>query len=555
MIRDWRMRGLVAVFALTVGAAQLRADSAELHNTTGLAFFYQNKDNEAFAEFVAALQKDPSFAQPHFNLGRLFERQKRYEEAARQYKDALQLDPTLAAAKEGLERMNTALAARGKPTAGASAAPLVGLSPAAQQQQLDAVKALIGQGDSNEARRRLELLLGSDPNNVEVLRNLGEMALNRADWLQAIQLYGRLKVVEPGVPDHSWKLASVYLRIDRLTEGQREIERAIQLRPTESEYFQVLGQIHERAGRQSEAYTAYNEAARLNPSNRGALGRATELSNKLGLYYYNAGVFFFQQQAWGKARDNLKKALEKGNLNPEQAAIAQQYLIIAEFSLAKVGEQIKAIQEERAFVEKGQVQRRILVPEAEGLPNSSPAGSYVDFIGWIVSHKENAGTSEILATRNFREVENREHRIRDGEDNEGGFRSNARMAEWFLVVTPRPLPNDPRVAPSSRIRVRGKLGKSTFLRNPYNFVYSQRPQPTVSADYVEIVRERRNTQNFEEFDRGNRQFAGEIERRVDKSRPRPPVNTPPGLSGPLKIDFLRYNEEQLKNLDSVSSGL
>src|SRR5207244_388315 len=144
-------------------------------------------------------------------------------------------------------------------------------------------------------------------------------------------------------------------------------------------YFQLMGQIHERAGRQSEAFNAYNEASRLDPSNRGAMGRASDLSNKLGLYYYNAGVFYFQQQAWGKARENLKKAIEKGNLNPEQAAIAQQYLIIAEFSLAKVGEQIRAIQAERDFVQKGPTERNISIPETEGRPASNPSGSFVDF--------------------------------------------------------------------------------------------------------------------------------------------------------------------------------
>jgi hypothetical protein len=74
----------------------------------------------------------------------------------------------------------------------------------------------------------------------------------------------------------------------------------------------------------------------------------------------------------------------------------------------------------------------------------------------------------------------------------------------------------------------------------------------VSADYIEIVRERRNTFDFEEFERGDRFIIGERERRVDRVQPRPAVNTPPGLAGPLKIDFLRYNEEQLKTLDSVS---
>lgn len=549
-----KVRIFAVAMVLTLASVPVWADSAELHNTSGLAFFYQGKDNEAFAEFVAALQKDPSFAQPHFNLGRLFERQKRYDEALRQYKDALQLDPTAIAAKEAIGRMEQALAGQGRPAAqprpGTSAAPP--LSPAAQAEQLAAVKNLIGQGDAGEARRRLEVLLSANPNDVEVLKQLGEMAVNRADWLAAVQVYGKLKTIEPGVPEHCAKLATVYLRIDRVEAALREVERAIQLKPTDSSYFQLMGQIYERAGRQSEAFNAYNESARLDPANRGSLGRASELSNKLGLYYYNAGVFYFQQQAWGKARENLKKALEKGNLNPEQAAIAQQYLIIAEFSLAKVADQIKSIQAEREFLNRGAVGPRRLVPEVEGRPASNPEGSYVDFTGWVVSRKDNATSSEIIATKNFREVENREQRVRDGEENEGGFRSNTRMSEWFLITTPRTLPSDPRIAPSSRVKVRGKLGTAQTLRNPYNFTYSQANQPTVQADWIEFVRELRTTNSgFEEFDTGDRSVIGERERRVNRGQPRIPVNTPPGLSGPLRIDFLRYTEEQLRNLESV----
>lgn len=549
-----KVRIFAVAMALTLASVPVWADSAELHNTSGLAFFYQGKDNEAFAEFVAALQKDPSFAQPHFNLGRLFERQKRYDEALRQYKDALQLDPTAIAAKEAIGRMEQALAGQGRPAAqprpGTSAPPP--LSPAAQAEQLAAVKNLIGQGDAGEARRRLELLLSANPNDVEVLKQLGEMAVNRADWLAAVQVYGKLKTIEPGVPEHCAKLATVYLRIDRVEAALREVERAIQLKPTDSSYFQLMGQIYERAGRQSEAFNAYNESARLDPANRGSLGRASELSNKLGLYYYNAGVFYFQQQAWGKAKENLKKALEKGNLNPEQAAIAQQYLIIAEFSLAKVADQIKSIQAEREFLNRGAVGPRRLVPEVEGRPASNPEGSYVDFTGWVVSRKDNATSSEIIATKNFREVENREQRVRDGEENEGGFRSNTRMSEWFLITTPRTLPSDPRIAPSSRVKVRGKLGTAQTLRNPYNFTYSQASQPTVQADWIEFVRELRTTNSgFEEFDTGDRSVIGERERRVNRGQPRIPVNTPPGLSGPLRIDFLRYTEEQLRNLESV----
>ena len=32
------------------------------------------------------------------------------------------------------------------------------------------------------------------------------------------------------------------------------------------------------------------------------------------------------------------------------------------------------------------------------------------------------------------------------------------------------------------------------------------------------------------------------------------MNTSPGLSGPLRIDFLRYKQEQLKNLAFAGTG-
>jgi tetratricopeptide (TPR) repeat protein len=539
---------VAAAVAMGPGAGPARADSAELHNTTGLTYYYQGKDAEAFAEFIRALEKDPSYAQPHFNLGRLFERQKRYDEALRQYRDALQLDGSLVAAKEGIERLQNALTAQGRPSP-VLALPPGGLSASALNEQLEAIRSLVVRGEVAEARNRLEALERLVPANTDVLLLLADLAEKRLDFSRAVELLIRVKTLLPGTPDVSYRLAATYLAMGALDKALAEVERAIQLRPTHAEYYGLMGRIQERMGKPSEAFNAFNEAGRLNPSDIASRRRADKLSTDLGLYYYNAGLFYFQQKSWVKAKEALRRAIDRGNLNPEQMAIAQQYLVVAEFSSARVADEIRKIQEERAFVEKGQVQKRALVPEVEGKPASFPVGRYVDFLGWIVARKDNADTSELIVTKNFREVEVRERRIRDGEDSDGGFRSNARMTEWYVITTPRLLPEDPRIAPSSRVRVRGRLGSSQFIRSPYTFTYSLSPQPTVEADYLEIHRERRNTFGFEEFDTGNRSVIGEIERRVDRVQPRPVINTPPGLSGPLKIDYLRYNAEQLKNLE------
>ncbi|MBI4858854.1 MAG: tetratricopeptide repeat protein [Candidatus Riflebacteria bacterium] len=550
----WRVlsRGVTAVAVAAVvvglGAGALWADSAELHNTTGLAYYYQGKDAEAFAEFVKALDKDPSFAQPHFNLARLFERQKRYEETLRQYKHPLQRDQTLNGAREGIERMETALAARGQaPTP--QPAPSGALSSNAQEDQLTAIRGLMEKGELGEARRRLDALERINPNNVDVLLLLADLTERAGQYDATVGYLQRVKTVVPGRPDISFKLARVLMTMGNHSKALAEVERAIQLNPQQSEYYNLMGDIYTRMGKPSEAYTAFNEASRLNPKNFQARKTADDISGKMGLYYYNAGLFYFHQKSWIKAKDALTRAVEKGNLNPEQMAIAQQYLVIADFSSAKVADQIKAIQAERDLVEKGHVEKRVSVAEAESKPASFPEGRYVDFRGWIVARKDSGNASELIVTKNFREVEVREQKIRDGEDSDGGFRSNSRMVEWYTVFTPRTLPNDPRIAPSSKVRVKGTLGTSQYIRNPYNFIFSQLPQPTVKADYLEFSREQRQTFGFGEYDTGDRSIIGERERRVDRSQPRPPVNTPPGLAGPLKIDFLRYNEEQLRNLD------
>ena len=78
------------------------ATTAQIHNTTGLAYYYQAKFAQAFEEFLSAVQKDPNNVVAHYNLGRIFEKQAKYKDAFVQYQRTLSLDPSHDQARIGL---------------------------------------------------------------------------------------------------------------------------------------------------------------------------------------------------------------------------------------------------------------------------------------------------------------------------------------------------------------------------------------------------------------------------------------------------------------------
>jgi hypothetical protein len=98
------------------------------------------------------------------------------------------------------------------------------------------------------------------------------------------------------------------------------------------------------------------------------------------------------------------------------------------------------------------------------------------------------------------------------------------LKTWFKVITPEPLPKDPRIdtaarrqtradgSGANRIIVQGQLQRPTYLVNPWNKIMGREPQPVVKAtfltfraednlagdyriDYLQLERARSKTQN------------------------------------------------------------
>ncbi len=535
--------GTAAALALLFfSASPLLAESAQLHNNAGLAYYYQGRDDLAYDEFVRALEKDASLASPRYNLGRLFERQGRFDEALEQYRDALQLDPTMIEALRAVERL------QGEDTPEPSVSSVSsGRTPDSElAKEAAAIQRSYDGGDKKAARKRLARLLRANPDSLPLLllkATFDERRGNISGAIRALQLAGK---VSPNSADIALRQAQLLYRAGLFDQAVQEADRASGLNPALAAPYRILGLVSLTKQKPVEANAYFLEATRLDPNDTVSRAQVMKLSKQLGLLHYNAGLYYFQQQDWARSKDELEQAIALGNLAPEQSALAQQYLVIAEFSAARVAEQIGKLQSDRRNEQIGRISKQVRYPEVETSPNIWKQGRHVAYEGFVVSAQPTRdGGSEILVTRNETEFLIGEREAGGNGRFDQSFRSNTEMENWFRVVTPTKLPNDPRIRPTSRIRVEGQLGRPKTVRNPYNRGFSRRPLPTVEATYLEIRREQRLERRASiSLQRDVRGRDSSTQRNpLRSSFPTPRVDTAPGLAGPLKIDYLALPAE------------
>ncbi len=93
-------------------AVQLRPAWAEAHANLAVMLAEVGRLDEAIASYEEALRLRPDYAQAHFNFGSALVQQRRWAEAKAQFAAAVRLAPDSAAAREMLERLESAPPAR-----------------------------------------------------------------------------------------------------------------------------------------------------------------------------------------------------------------------------------------------------------------------------------------------------------------------------------------------------------------------------------------------------------------------------------------------------------
>lgn len=141
-------------------------------------------------------------------------------------------------------------------------------------------------GDIAGARRSLRRALQRDPENSTALSHLGELEIQAGNLNAAVKTLEELARLSPALTEAHLKLASVYFKLGRRAEAEREKQAVEDLRPLVKRYAELrevafvdptdarvrleLGELAKHLRRMDEAKTWFRAAIYLDPENQAA---------------------------------------------------------------------------------------------------------------------------------------------------------------------------------------------------------------------------------------------------------------------------------------------
>lgn len=172
----------------------------------------------------------------------------------------------------------------------------------------ESVFTLFRDGRFSEAEAVCRRQLSTDPDNVELLRMLGILALRSGNNAEAVDMMGRVAAVKPDALTFGL-LGEAYCGLDRFDEAEECCRRSLELKPDLPEVHNHLAAILRHKGRLAEAEAACREALRFDPQNAetyfnlavvlkdrerpeealACYARAAELKPDFPQVYYNLG--------------------------------------------------------------------------------------------------------------------------------------------------------------------------------------------------------------------------------------------------------------------------
>lgn len=181
----------------------------------------------------------------------------------------------------------------------------------------DNIRAYYNAGDAwfdlgrwDEASAFYSAALKIDPNYTGAWSGLGNVALRRRDFAEAIRCYERAIALDPDYIDSISNLGAALWAVGRKEEGLAQLRRLIQLRPDFANAHFNLGTALLMAGDWPAARQSFAQAIRLRPTHAEA--------------HHNLGVVFLQSGSPREAEECFLRALQ---LRPDYPDAVQNLAI------------------------------------------------------------------------------------------------------------------------------------------------------------------------------------------------------------------------------------
>ena len=212
------------------------------------------------------------------------------------------------------------------------------LSPDADGILNDLASAYWFGGAMDKAESMWKRALAVNPNNVEVLSNLGVLALRKKHYPQGAELFQRAIKLRPDEPNPHLNLGETYLKMGLRDQAEPQLRAVVALAPLNSRARNKLGQLLFEEGREDEAEEQFRASVRVEPN---------------ALAYDYLGTINGRRRAWGEAERDFRAALS-----------LEEYDSYAHFGLGDIytltGRKAEALNQYQAGLVKDPTNPRVL---------------------------------------------------------------------------------------------------------------------------------------------------------------------------------------------------
>ncbi|PCJ19851.1 MAG: hypothetical protein COB02_06600 [Candidatus Cloacimonadota bacterium] len=469
------LKTLLFSFIFILSIQIVDSQSAQLINTVGLAYFYKGQYSAAFDEFLRTLRLDPNNTVAHFNLGRIFEKQGRYKDSFVQYQRTLSLDPNHRSARAGYERLirykrQVKLSVKTKDEILEEKIDKKDIrSEVAKEELLERrvrqINELFDQRRYTDARKVIERTIRYYPDNGDLYFHLGRYFYVVDQFVASIKKLKKSLSFGTREEDVANYLIGLdYEQLGDYGRAKRAFQKALDLSPSNSVYYEKLGNVLQKMGRNTAAYRQYKEGIKVNPSNVITRVKLNKISKELSLKTYTQGKLAFERRDYINAKRLLEKSISFQNLNTDQLEEAKSLLTISEYWVKK-NKKVSRIKENQR--KKTQNLRLITKVDFDEAVRSRGIyeGKYIAWSGIVLAVKQYRNRYEITV-----DIDRwKDHQ----EDLEG---------HTICILSIRgKKPADKRISYLAWVEFEGKFIKSKYIKNPFNRNYSVRKQPVIEV--------------------------------------------------------------------------
>lgn len=136
---------------------------------------------------------------------------------------------------------------------------------------IDAYKGLaqvyLHQKQLEQAKQTYEFVLQLNPNDDEVLLELGDICIEMGDNKKAIDYYQKSVLIEDSHANRFAKLAELLESMNEYATALSAVEQAVELEPQNPKYLDMLTELSIMSGEKEKAEAAYEKLRMSNPDN------------------------------------------------------------------------------------------------------------------------------------------------------------------------------------------------------------------------------------------------------------------------------------------------